>query len=230
MAETAYGEPFDVWMNKGSARPRQVQVRHLRPRGPGMGGGPIRLALPTILDGVEFLRQQIEDHTPLIQADLCVGINPPGLMIATILASRLRHGRRAIGFIPIGEDHAVRKEGVAIPDPDLDPVRSILVVDREVKTGRALRNVLECLRVYDFWDPHPRIAVLVAGDVTRVITHVQQLMEGAGGPSKLEEHHLPDFIAFTAPTNTQICLEAWTPGGHDADGCCLARSRTRRTE
>lgn len=156
----------------------------------------------TFWDGTKHLVEQIEANAPAITPDLCVGINVPGSIIASFLCSQMSGGSRILGYVEVkGDDHKVDEDTISLPDPET-AIRSILIVDLEVKRGKSLRNVRDfLLKRYGgskTLKSHMKTAVLVASGVTELIEDIKDLRKGHRGMFDEDAKYLPDFLAFVS--------------------------------
>ncbi len=158
----------------------------------------LELNYTTFSQGIDFLLDQIKRFNPQIKPDLFVGINYAGLAMASIIAGRYHEGRKVLGSIRTNGDHTISKEHVALPR---ESVKSILVIDLEVKHGTSLKNVIEYLHQVYGNDIDIKMAVLVASRVKGKIGNLAELCANSKktkGVFCLEEKYLPTFLAFTS--------------------------------
>lgn len=150
----------------------------------------------TFWKGAKFLIEQIDYYAPKIEPDLCIGINNPGLIIASIISEKLRHGDRYVGLVrTVGADHLVTE--IVTPELKEQKYRPyiILVADIEVKRGKAIKNVLDAIRDKYGNNSQIYIAVLVASQVRKEIQQTTELI--TQGVFREEQRYLPNFLAFT---------------------------------
>jgi hypoxanthine phosphoribosyltransferase len=90
--------------------------------------------------GIELLMQQIRGAGSRFEVDAVIGINEAGLSIAAFLSGGLMH-RCPIGFIR-NDSKTIREEWL----PSVNSVKSVLLVDVEIKSGSTLKAALQIIR------------------------------------------------------------------------------------
>ncbi len=98
--------------------------------------------------GVERLKEQIKNYGHF-EVQACIGINDAGLVMATFLGSASL-GSPSLGYIRYTRSGPAEKEihiGTETILPTLEqPNPTLLLADFEIKSGKALRGVVEHLR------------------------------------------------------------------------------------
>jgi len=157
----------------------------------------------TLTDGIAFLKKQIDDYAPVIEPDLCVGINNVGGVLAGYFSRNLGKGGIPLGF--------VRTEGQRQFNPVTDillpkckEAKTILVADIEVKRGLTLASISDILRKKYGADTRIVIAVLVASEVRGPIKKIEHLTNDFKGVFKADPEYYPDFLAFTSSNKVRL--------------------------
>lgn len=209
LCERQYGESNRVKCRAVCERAREISVCHL-------STGDLRpdeflyLTPETLFAGIHALRKQINDYSPALRPDLCVGINNGGVIIAGCLAVLLRKSAPQVALVTTeGEAHNISTAGLTCPAAQrAHTVQEILVVDLEVKRGRSLRNVVACLRerysAHGTEVPTIKVAVLVASQVSGPINYVTDILRDNRGVFDVDSEYLPDFVAFTSASKVRI--------------------------
>lgn len=142
VSRSQIGERFTVNLKWPKSHARDVTLFTLPKRGTS---GLLNITWTTFGEGIECLGEQIKNygHRPPIKA--CIGINDAGLAMAAFLNSSVLE-RKPLGYIRC----EALTEGVKIGRdsllPDLPPDPTILLVDFEVKSGKAQKSIIEELR------------------------------------------------------------------------------------
>jgi len=189
---------------------RPVTVRHLN-------AGYFRNKSPALVidwrtldEGIGALDDQMRGGQRTFLPDLCVGINDHGLLLAAALAMRRGLIASAVGHVRIGASHEVVEKDSLLPK--LDHVRSILVVDLKIETGRGLEAVVSRLRkeyAREDTELQVKAAVLVASRVppplpsNKEIPIKELLCQHGEFPTDRAEY-LPDFLAFSTSEPTVV--------------------------
>ena len=185
---------FPVAINKSGKPHRHIVVRRLVRSTPAPLGAKLILNWRTIGDGIDFLLQQLHEHSPEQAPDLCVGVNGFGLALAGFLAGAYSKGRTRVVQArndPSFHDPVIEAE--SLPDPS--EVNNILVVDSEMKSGVATRNVVDwlCEKYRD--DTDIKIAILAACRVQGKISAINDLWK-QGQVLEDDPKYLPDYLSF----------------------------------
>lgn len=113
--------------------------------------------------GIERLKDQIRGYDGRIDVDACIGINDAGLVMATFLSSAV-FGSPFLGYVRYhragpGAPICIDRETTL---PDLEPAEpTLLLADFELKSGNALRAIVELLR-QTYSDPRIYLAAFGA--------------------------------------------------------------------
>ena len=199
--ENQYEEPVDV-LFKGPDDSERIRPVRCLPHGNLELYERLYSTWRTFWEGMEFLDEQVKANWPRITPDLCVGINAPGSIIASLLCSQMSAGSKMLGYVAVrGDDHEVDEDTISLPDAGT-AIKSILVVDFEVKRGKSLRNVRDFLlkryRRSKTLKSNMQTAVLVASGVTEPITDIKELSSKLRGKFEQKPEYLPDFLAFVS--------------------------------
>ena len=202
-AEIQYGEPFPVKVQKPGQVDRTISVRWLRARDAGANSDLSYTNWRTLAEGIGFLRQQIVVCKPMVSPDLYVGVRNVGGAIAALLAGSVGDAKKPVKIIRVGERHEVLDVGCLPSDGEKAGVKTILVVDQEVKSGTSLKNIVSFLETA-FPGASIRIAVLAATELTEPIKHIEELRRA--GSFEQEPKCLPDFLAFAGEKRVKLVL------------------------
>jgi len=181
-----YGRKFKVRGRSGDIYIRRLYSSPL--------GQNLRLNWVTFSHGIEFLIEQIREQIGG-GASFCIGINNAGGAIASCLAGFL--GR--LDPLPVhvaitkGAHQNLNHFRQSLPD---EKKPTILVVDIQVRTGAAIKKVVDIL--IEEYGPETRIvkAALTAAPIHSCIKNIQEIQKGIAGSFEQESKYLPDYIAF----------------------------------
>lgn len=207
---TAFAVVAKKSLSTGDAPGRVVPgVRRLNDKGIGEGQKML-LSRRTFCEGIESLTVQIRAHAPKVAPELYVGINLPGVAMAALVAENLAPGHTVpmgVLFLLTSTDghHKIDVERSSLPAATNNP-RQILVFDKEIKSGDAVKNAVIFLREKYGATATIRIAVLVGAEVdTKRIRSMRDLLKDRGEQGGVNsEEYLPDFLAFISKNSVDI--------------------------
>jgi hypothetical protein len=105
----------------------------------------LNLTWDTFGEGINLLKEQIDNYGFTINVDGCFGINDAGLVIATFLNGNI-FGRKNVGYIKCGLTGGVIKIFDESIYPPLPENPTILLADFEVKHSNILQAIIKELR------------------------------------------------------------------------------------
>lgn len=181
-----YGRKFKVQGKSGDIYIRRLYSCPL--------GQNLRLNWETFLRGTEFLIEQIREQRGG-GASFCIGINNAGGAVASFLAGFLGTLDPLPVYVAItkGAHQNLDHFRQSLPD-ETDP--TILVVDMQVRTGAAIKKVVDILR--EKYGTKTRIlkATLTAAPIHSCINNIQEIEKGMAGGFEQDPKYLPNYVAF----------------------------------
>lgn len=199
--ETQYDDkPMDVFVSGIHCSQRTITVHRLR----GKALPPDRRLLlnaKTFYKGIGFLKKQIDNCSPAIEPQLCIGINSTGGAVASYFSRNIGHDRIHLGFVRTeGPNHEVTESLL----PKIRNLRTILLADIEVKQGHSIRKVFDLLYKKYGANVHIHVAVLVASELSKNIKRIDDLLRKNKGNFDEDSRYLPNFLAFTSSNKVRI--------------------------
>jgi hypoxanthine phosphoribosyltransferase len=186
----------------------------------------LELSWETFGHGIAVLEEQIRTSYNVYTPDMCIGVNPSGLLVASHLSARIWSTLIPVGYVVItrvgGYPRLVHE---SLPD-SVQRAKSILVADSEIKSGDSLKYVERFLREEKGCAENVEIkfAVLWACMVRGKIENMAQLRlkcnenrackacldnrecKECKGVFTQSDEYLPDYLAFVTPGRV------WKPG------------------
>ncbi len=190
-----YGNQFFIYQkNPKKSKPEKIPLHRLRHS--SHTNNRLSISWDTFGDGMCFLKNQITDYSPKVEPDLCIGINRKGMLIASYLAGTLHDGQRLVGFIRTsGEKREIVEESFPC---NLGRIKSILIVDSEIKSGYSLHHIIEYL-IEKFSPQGEKLDIKIAVFSACLIKeHIDKItdLETKGVFEHEYIDNLPDFLAF----------------------------------
>ena len=165
------GKPFHANLSCRPGVKRRVELYPL----PKVGESKrLKLTWETFGAAIERLKVQIDSYTPHLNLDACIGLNEAGTAISAFLAHT--HKRLPRGYLQEETRPGVGRfvtGGTVLPK--LGPNPTLLLVDRELKSGSAVVTAVEALQK-KYASPKIYYAVLAAKvKPEREDLHIQNL-------------------------------------------------------
>jgi len=186
----------------------RIEVRQFKQARKLSDADRLQLTWETFGDGLAILENQIRSSRSQYTPHLCVGVNPSGLLVATYLSGKIWDAMVPLGYVCIKKDDKEQPcfEHKSLPRTG-PPVRSILVVDSEIKSGKNLQYLAEELKKQEHYGENIqlRYAAMWACRVEEKIKTMTELRT-KGLYEVTSDDYLPRYLAFTAPSRV------WKPG------------------